>query len=128
MRVFARSGLPVKLIIHVAQGVRGEDVKDFLGPSAHLGPPPTHAYKQKTPILKELRSLVLKGVTNELQKPAKDEESGGKHPERMIENSGHGKRQREHDQRNAKAMAESIDRMGMAACVLRDPLFAGAST
>jgi len=32
MKVFARSGLPVKLIMYVAQGVRGNDVKDLLMP------------------------------------------------------------------------------------------------
>ena len=42
--------------------------------------------------MEKLRLFVLKGVANELQKPAKDEESGGEHPERMIENGGHGKR------------------------------------
>ena len=77
--------------------------------------------------MKELWFFMLKSVANELQKPAKDEESGGKHPERMIEDSGHSKRQGHHDQGNAKAMAEPVDWMGMAARVLRDPLFAGAS-
>ena len=61
---------------------------------------------------------MLKGVTDELQKPTKDKQADGNHPERMIENSGHGKRQRDHNQRNAKAMAEPVDWMGMAACVL----------
>ena len=78
--------------------------------------------------MEKLRLFVFKGVADELQKPAKDKESGGKHPERMIENGGHGQRQRHHDQRNAKAMAEPVDRMSMAAGVLRDPLFAAAST
>ena len=71
---------------------------------------------------------MLKGVTNELQKPAKDKKSGGKHPERMIENGRHAKRQRHHNQRYAKAMAKPVDRMSMAARVLGDPLFAAAST
>jgi hypothetical protein len=100
----------------------------LLRSSAHFGPPPTHAHQQKTPVLEELRWFVLKGVANELQKPAKDEESGGKHPEPMIENGGHSKRQGRHDQWNAKAMAEPVDWMRMAARILRNPLFAGAST
>ena len=103
--------------------------KDYrLRPSPHLSPPPAHAHKEETPVLKEFRRLVLKGVANELQKPAKDKESSGKHPERMIENGRYPKRQRRHNQRYAKAMAKPVDRMCMAACVLGDPLFAAAST
>lgn len=78
--------------------------------------------------MEKLRLFVLKSVANELKKPAKDEESGGKHPERMIENGRHPKRQRYHDQRYAKAMAKPVDRMSMAASVLGNPLFAAAST
>jgi len=78
--------------------------------------------------VEKLRLFVLKGVANELQKPAKDKKPGGKHPERMIENGRHCKRQRHHDQWNAKAMAKPVDRMSMAASILRDPLFAAAST
>ena len=98
-----------------------------LGPAAHFGPPPAHAYQQKTPILKELWRLVLKRVANELQKPAKNEESGGEHPQGMIEDSCYAQREREHDQRNSQTMAKPVDRMRVAARVLRDPLFAGAS-
>jgi hypothetical protein len=98
----------------------------FLGLAAHLGPPPAHADEKKAPVLKELGLFVLKGMANELQKPAKDEESSGKHPERMKENGGHGECQGQDNQRNAKTMAEPVDRMGMAACVLCDPMFAGA--
>ena len=78
--------------------------------------------------MEELRLFALKGMADELEKPAKDKESGGKHPERMIENGGDPERKRHHDQRNAKAMAEPVYRMCMAARVLRDPLFAAAST
>ena len=106
---------------------KGITIRICLGSAAHLGPPPAHTDQQKAPILKKLRWLVFKGVADELQKPAKDEESGGKHPERMIENGGHAQCQGDYDQRNAKAMAEPVDRMSMAACVLCDPLFAGVS-
>jgi len=78
--------------------------------------------------VKKLRLFVFKSVANELKKPAKDEESGGKHPELMIENGRHAKCQRHHNQRYAKTMAKPVDRMSMTACVLRDPLFAAAST
>jgi len=77
--------------------------------------------------MEELRLFALKGVAYELQKPAKNEESRGKHPERMIKNSGDGQRKRHHDQRNTKTMAEPVYWMSMAARVLRDPLFAAAS-
>ena len=78
--------------------------------------------------MEKLRFFMFKGVANELQKPAKNEEPGGKHPEWTIENGRHAKRQRHHNQRYAQAMAEPVDWMSMAACVLGDPLFAAAST
>ena len=78
--------------------------------------------------MKELRWFVLKGVADELQKPAKNEKSRGKHPERMIENGRDAKRKRHHNQWYAKAMAKPVDRMSMTACVLGNPLFATAST
>jgi len=77
--------------------------------------------------VKKLRFFVFKGVADELKNPAEDKQAGGKHPEWMEENGRDAKRQRNHDQRNAKAMAQPVDWMGMAACILRDPLFAGAS-
>lgn len=77
--------------------------------------------------MKKLRFFVFKGVADELENPAEDKQAGGKHPERMEDNGRHAERQRSHDQRNANAMAQPVDWMGMAACILRDPLFAGAS-
>jgi hypothetical protein len=77
--------------------------------------------------VKKLRFFVFKGVADELENPAEDKQPGGKHPERMEENGRDAERQRRHDQRNANAMAQPVDWMGMAACILRDPLFAGAS-
>ena len=94
----------------------------------HLGPPPTDTHQQEAPIVKKFRFFVLKGVADELKKPAKDKESGSEHPQRMIKNGSHRQRQRHHDQRNAKAMAAPVDWMCMAAGVLCDPLFAAAST
>jgi hypothetical protein len=78
--------------------------------------------------MEELRLFALKRVADELQKPAKNEESGGKHPERMIENSTGGQRKRHHDQRNTNTMTEPVYWMSMAARILRDPLFAAAAT
>jgi hypothetical protein len=78
--------------------------------------------------MEELRLFALKGMADELEKPAKDKESGGKHPERVIENGGDRERKRHHDQRNTKAMAEPVYWMSMATRVLCDPLFAAAST
>ena len=77
--------------------------------------------------MKELRLFVFECVANELEYPAKDEQAGGEHPERMKENGGYGKRQRNYDQRNADAMANAVYRMRVAACILGDPLFVGAS-
>ena len=77
--------------------------------------------------MKELRLFVLKCMADELQNPAKDKQAGGKHPERMDENSSDAERQRNHDERNTNAVAQPVDRMSMAARILRDPLFAAAS-
>ncbi|MCU1331616.1 MAG: hypothetical protein JWM08_608 [Candidatus Angelobacter sp.] len=70
---------------------------------------------------------MLKSVADELQKPAKDEQSSGEHPEWMVENGDYGQRQRYYDQRNAEAMAKPVNRVSMTACVLCNPLLAGAS-
>ena len=43
--------------------------------------------------MKELGLFVLKGMADELQNPAEDEQSRGIDPERMKEDPGHGKRQ-----------------------------------
>jgi len=77
--------------------------------------------------MEELGLLALKGVSDELQNPAHDEERYGIRPERVKEDAGEAEAQREHDQRDADAVANTVDRMSMAACVLRDPLFARAS-
>lgn len=77
--------------------------------------------------MEELRFFMLKGVSNELQNPAKNKKSRSIDPERMKEDGGNGRRNREHDQWNAKAMAEPIDRMSVTAGVFRDPLLVGAS-
>src|SRR5690242_12752719 len=99
----------------------------FSGAAAHLGRPPAHTDEEKAPVVKKLRFFVFKGVADELENPAEDKQAGSKHPERMEENGRDAERQRSHDQRNANAMAQPVDWMGMAACILRDPLFAGAS-
>ena len=99
----------------------------FSGSSPYLGPPPAHTDEKKAPIVKKLRFLVFKGVADELENPAEDKQAGGQHPERMEENGRDAESQRSHNQRNANAMAQPVDWMGMAACILRDPLFAGAS-
>jgi hypothetical protein len=77
--------------------------------------------------VKKLRLFVLKGVANELQDPAEDKQAGGKHPELMEDEGRNAERQRDHYQRNANAVAQPVDWMSVAACVLRNPLFAAAS-
>jgi hypothetical protein len=77
--------------------------------------------------MEELRLLAFKSMTDELENPSHNEEAGRVHPERMNEDGGGKEGEREHDQRDAPAMAKPVDRMSMAARVLRDPLFLSAS-
>jgi hypothetical protein len=65
-------------------------------------------------------------VADELQNPPDNEKRTGVNPEPMEENSRYGKRQRQHNQRDADAVTYPVDRIGMAGCILRDPLFVGS--
>lgn len=98
-----------------------------LSSSLHLGPPPACSHQQKAPIVKELWFFALKGVSHELEYPSKDEQAGCVKPKGVEKDAGDKERQRDQDQRNAKGMADAVDRMLMAACVLRNPLLVAAS-
>ena len=76
--------------------------------------------------MKELRLFVLKSVADELQNPPDSEERAGVNPEPMEENPRYSKRKRQHDQRDADAVTDPVDRIGMAAGILRDPLLVGS--
>ena len=39
----------------------------------YFGPPPAHAYKEKAPVVKELRLFSFEGMTDELENPSEDE-------------------------------------------------------
>jgi len=77
--------------------------------------------------MEKLGFFAFEGVSNELQDPANDEGRHGVPPERVKEDAGYGHSRCQHDQRNAKGMAKTVDRVSMAASILRDPLLAGAS-
>src|SRR5579872_5073331 len=59
----------------------------YLRAAANLGPPPTDADEEESPVVKEFRSLALKSVANELKDPADHEQSEGVEPQTMKEES-----------------------------------------
>jgi len=94
---------------------------------AHLGPPPAHADQQKSPVVEKLRLFAFEGMADELQNPSQNKQRGGVDPQGMKKDASNRQRQGKHDQRNAKAVAQPVHRMSVAAGILRDPLFAAAS-
>jgi len=75
----------------INEGPRTQVIEQASGQKLQAVPVRELRRKQEAPVLEELRRFMFKSVANELQKPAKDKESSGKHPERMIENGGHAK-------------------------------------
>jgi len=96
--------------------------------SAHFGPPPAHSYQQIAPVVKKFRLFPLKRMPNELENPTQDKQAKSIGPKRMKEDCRDAQHSGKHNHRDAKAVAEAIDGMRVAACVLRNPLFVGAST
>src|SRR5215472_835398 len=119
--------LPPRILLLKCRFGFGKNIDGRSGAAAHLSPPPAHADQQKAPVVKELRLLALKDVARKLQDPAHNEQSGGVHPQPMNKDGRHTQRYGDHDQRNAEGMAHPVHRMRMAARVLCDPLFVGAS-
>ena len=76
--------------------------------------------------MEELRLFALEGMTDELKRPSDQKDGEAISPERMGEDAGYEKSQREHNQRDSEAMAGAVDGMPMAAGILVNPLFAGA--
>jgi len=76
--------------------------------------------------VEEFRRFALKGMADELENPSDNEQPHRIQPERMEEDAADENPHRKHDERNAERMAEPVDRMLMAARVLRNPLLAAA--
>ncbi|MGA3212190.1 MAG: hypothetical protein ABSD20_12865 [Terriglobales bacterium] len=66
-------------------------------------------------------------MTNELQDPAESEHAGGIWPNAMNKYAYQQAGYRNYNQGNADRVAHPVDRMLMAAGILRDPLLAAAS-
>ena len=94
--------------------------------TVNLGPPPSHADKQESPVVKEFRRLTFKCMADELEDPSQQEKRESVGPQAMHENAGHEDAHREKNQRDAQSVAGAVHGMLMAGGVLRDPLFAGA--
>ena len=97
-----------------------------LGFAVDLRPPPPYAHEQKSPVAEKFRRLAFKGVADELEDPSDREQPKRVEPQAMKEEAGDGDRDRNENSGNAECVADAIDRMLVAAGVLRDPLLAGA--
>jgi hypothetical protein len=89
--------------------------------ASHFGKPPAEADKEKTPVLKELRRLALKGVADELEDPASDEEADGEDPEACMPQDERGHEDAERNHGDAYGVADAIDRVLVAVGILTDP-------
>jgi hypothetical protein len=94
------------------------------GPAVDLSPPPAHAHKQKTPVVKELRRLTLERVPHKLENPSDEEQRQRIQPQRVEEDAGNKKRARQQNSRNAQRVTHPVHWMPMTGAVLRDPLLA----
>ena len=77
--------------------------------------------------MKELRRLPLKGVTDELENPSREEQGDCINPQPVRKDAGDKERHREQNNRNAQRMTDAVHRMPVTGAVLRDPLFVSAS-
>src|SRR5689334_18344525 len=66
----------VDIELMIAEGrARGQPVSSAkLSSAAYFRHPPSRAYQEKAPVMKELRKLAFKGMANELENPRDDEE------------------------------------------------------
>jgi len=56
--------------------------------TVNLGPPPSHADKQESPVVEEFRRLTFKCMADELEDPSEDEDSQRVHPKAVKEDAG----------------------------------------
>jgi hypothetical protein len=93
----------------------------------NLGPPPAHADKQETPVMKKLRLFALKGVADELERPSHKKKPERIKPQPVNEDACEEQGERNQNCRYPQRMAYAVYRMLMAAGILRDPLLISAS-
>jgi len=89
----------------------------------NLGPPPAHADKQKSPVVKKLRLFALKSMADELQRPSQKEKRKCIEPQPMNEQTPSEQGDRNQNRRYPQGMAYPVYRVLMADRILRDPLF-----
>ena len=104
-----------------------ETTRRFSGLALNLRPPPAHADKQETPVVKELRLFVFEGVADELQCPSRQKKDKRVKPQPVNENAEKEQAERNQNGRNPQGMANPVHRMLMAAGILRNPLFVSAA-
>ena len=76
--------------------------------------------------MEEFRRLAFEGMPDELEDPPQNEKAKSIGPQMVNEEGGHQDRDRDHDQWNAECVTKTVDRMLVAAGILRDPLLTGA--
>jgi hypothetical protein len=99
----------------------------FSSLAMNLGPPPAHADKQETPIVKELRLFALERVPDELERPSHKEKRKCIKPQPVNEDASAKHGERNENCRYPQSMACPVYWVLMAAGILRDPLFVSAA-
>lgn len=77
--------------------------------------------------MEELWRLSFESMADELEDPADYEQRNRQLPKANDERNGRCQEQGEDDHRNAYCVANTVDRILMAACVLCDPLIPGSA-
>src|ERR1700730_17975897 len=91
-----------------------------------LGPPPSHADKQKAPIVEKFRRFAFEGVADKLQHPSKDKQSRGIDPQPMDENGRQKKGDRNKNGGNTQRVASPVYGMMVTGLIFCDPLLVAA--
>src|SRR5271167_304292 len=95
--------------------------------AVNFGPPPTHADKQETPIVKELRIFAFEGMADELEGPSHKEKPKRVEPQPVNEDGSEEQGQRNQNRRYPQGVADAVYRVLMAGGILRHPLFIAAA-
>ena len=77
--------------------------------------------------MEELGALAFEDVSDEPECPSEDEKSNGVEQDFSDEDARDEEKERDDDEGDSEGVTEAVYRMLMARCILRDPLFTGAS-
>jgi hypothetical protein len=89
----------------------------------NLGPPPTDADKQETPVVKELRLLAFERMADKLEHPPPQKKCQRIRPQAVNKDAGEKQDKRNQNRRYPKGVADAVYRVLMARGILRHPLF-----